>query len=105
MSEAAERIAAAAARLPSDDRATVEAAYRELLALMARDPAARPFAAAGFDRLRQLDGLPQKFGTQHVERDGRRELWPVDPATTDSERAKWGLPGLAELARRGACGG
>jgi hypothetical protein len=47
-----------------------------------------------------LAGAPQKFGTQWRARDGGRELWPVDPVTTDSERAKWGLPPLAELRRR-----
>ena len=51
------------------------------------------------ERVRMLRDQPQKFGTQTVERDGRHELWPVDPATTDSERAKWDLPTLADLER------
>ena len=59
-----------------------------------------PLKVFEFDRLRLLAGAPQKFGTQWRARDGGRELWPVDPATTDSERAKWGLPPLAELRRR-----
>lgn len=52
-------------------------------------PAAR-LAAAAFDRQRQLAGRPQKFG-----------LWPgeVAPGTTDSERAKWGVPPLPDLRR------
>ncbi len=52
-------------------------------------PAGR-LAAAAFDRQRQCEGRPQKFG-----------LWPgeVAPGTTDSERAKWGVPPMAELRR------
>jgi hypothetical protein len=93
-------LARARALLAGDAPADVEQAERLLLEAMARDARARPLAAAAFDRRRLLRGLPQKFGTQSVVRDGRRELWPVDPATTDSERAKWGLPPLAELQRR-----
>lgn len=94
---------AAEADLASTDLPTVEAAHRRLLALLATEPRARALAAAAYDRIRMLAGEPQKFGTQWTEREGRRELWPVDPATTDSERAKWGLPALAEL-RRGVTG-
>lgn len=92
-------VARAAALLRSDDPGEVAAAEALLLAAMADDSRARPLAAAAYDRRRMLGGRPQKFGTQTVERDGRRELWPVDPATTDSERSKWGLPSLAELRR------
>ena len=101
MSEAAsdDPIAKAERLLFSDALADVELAERLLLAAMARDKRARPLAAAAYDRRRRLRGEPQKFGTQVCERDGRRELWPVDPATTDSERAKWGLPALVELQR------
>ncbi|MCA8974411.1 MAG: hypothetical protein KDC98_06800 [Planctomycetes bacterium] len=97
-------IAAAAALLASDDPAVVESVELQLLGLMAKDPRARPLAATAFDRRRMLRGEPQKFGTQVVERDGRRELWPVDPGTTDSERSKWGLPRLDELRRRAEAG-
>ena len=45
-------------------------------------------------------GNSQKFGTQLVADGVQLALWPVDPATTDSERAKWGLPPLAEIQRR-----
>jgi hypothetical protein len=61
---------------------------------------ARLLAATAYDRLRRLAGEPQKFGTQVVSRDGIRELWPVDPSTTDSERAKWDVPPFAEILRR-----
>jgi hypothetical protein len=97
---AADRAAAAALLLPSDVVAEVEVAHELALAAIAHESSARPLAAAAYDRLRLLAGKPQKFGTQATERDGRRELWPVDATTTDSERAKWGLPALAELQRR-----
>lgn len=96
----AERVAAAELLVGSNDRADVEAAQALAMAAFGASPAARPLAAAAFDRLRLLAGAPQKFGTQWVVRDGQWELWAVDDATTDSERAKWGLPALAELRRR-----
>lgn len=96
----AERLAAGEELLQSDRADEVEAAQQLLLAAMAGEPRARALAATAYDRLRMLSGRPQKFGTQVVRRDGRAELWPVDPATTDTERSKWGLPGLADLQRR-----
>lgn len=64
------------------------------------DPA-RWLEAATEDRWRLARGLPQRWGTQYQDNDGRWELAPVDPATTDAERAARGLPSLAE-ARAGA---
>ncbi|MCR9245331.1 MAG: hypothetical protein NXI31_09885 [bacterium] len=95
-----ERLAAARAGLASDDPVAVQSIHRELLTFLSADPRVRPLAATAYDRVRRLAGEPQKFGTQIVECEGRCELWPVDPTTTDSERAKWGLPPLAELRAR-----
>jgi hypothetical protein len=97
----AELCAAAELLVGSDDKAEVETAQALAMAAFAAAPAARPLAAAAYDRLRLLAGRPQKFGTQWVARAGAPALWDVDPATTDSERAKWGLPALVELQRRG----
>ena len=98
---AAERFAAASLLVDSDVVEEVEAAHSLALAVMATEPRARPVAAMAYDRLRRLAGKPQKFGTQVVDDGvGGRRLWPVDPATTDSERAKWDVPPLAELRRR-----
>jgi hypothetical protein len=91
---AAERCAAAAVLLVGELVAEVEAAQALALAAMPTEPRARRLAATAYDRLRMLRGQPLKFGTQWVDRDGRAELWPVDPATTDSERAKWDVPPL-----------
>lgn len=96
----AEQLQAATALLPSCEIAEVELAHRLLLTVMASDPAARSLAAEAYDRLRLLRGQPQKFGTQSVTEGGEKKLWSCDPTTTDSERAKWGLPPLAELERR-----
>lgn len=95
-----DQVDAARILLAGEDLAEVAAAERLALAAMARAAAARPLAAAAFDRQRLLRGEPQKFGTQTVVREGRVELWPVAATTTDSERAKWGVPPLAELRAR-----
>lgn len=100
----AERLAAAELLVGSDEPKDVETAQALAMAAFGALPAARPLAAAAFDRLRMLAGSPQKFGTQWVARDGRWALWAVDATTTDSERAKWGLPALAELQRRAPVG-
>jgi len=60
---------------------------------------ARVLAAQVFDRRRWLQGQPQKFGTVAVRSSQGWRLWPVAEGTTDSERAKWGLPPLRELER------
>lgn len=62
---------------------------------------ARWLEAASEDRWRLARGLPQRWGTQYQEGARGMELAPVDPATTDAERAARGLPSLAE-ARAGA---
>lgn len=95
----AERLAVAEVLLASERPEEVEAAQSLALGCTS-ERAARPLAARAFDRLRRLAGEPQKYGTEIVVADGVRTLWTVDPNTTDSERAKWGLPGLAELQRR-----
>jgi hypothetical protein len=97
---AAEQFAAASVLVHGEAAAELEAAQAMALAAMTAEPRARLLAATAFDRLRLLAGRPQKYGTQVVRRDGRAELWTVDPLTTDSERAKWDVPPLAELRRR-----
>lgn len=78
----------------------VELAQSLALAAMAHERRARIVAATAYDRLRRLRGLPQKFGTQVVLGAHGRELWPMDAGTTDSERAKWDVPPLADLRTR-----
>ncbi|MBM4059807.1 MAG: hypothetical protein FJ265_01750 [Planctomycetes bacterium] len=99
---AADRCAAAAVLVQGDTSAEVEAAQTLALAAMSGEPRARRIAAEAFDRLRWLAGKPQKFGLVVVVRDGVSELWPVEPGTTDSERAKWDVPPLADLRRSAA---
>lgn len=102
LQSAADRVAAAAMLLRGEVLDEVRRAERLLLAELKREPAARSLAARAFDRLRRLAGQPQKFGTEVVALGERFELWPVDGVTTDSERAKWGIPPLAELRRLAA---
>jgi len=93
----AARMAAAAILVSSCDLASARLAHDLALGALGSDPRARSLAARCYDRMRVLEGQAQKFGTQRGP-DGA--LWPVDPKTTDSERAKWDLPPLAVLAAR-----
>jgi hypothetical protein len=53
--------------------------------------------AVSLDRYLISLGKPQKFGTQYTSRDGCTYiLEPLDPATTDDERAAYDVPSLAE---------
>lgn len=93
------RFLAAAVLVRSQDVATVAEAHEFALMAMQGHRPARALAARSFDKLRVLRGEIQKFGTQRASDGG--EL-PCDPATTDSERAKWDLPTLATLRRGGS---
>lgn len=97
----AEMAAGAQVLLGGTTFAELDAAQALALAAMARERRARALAAAAYDKLRWLRGEPQKFGTLWVTGAAGPEPWRVDPATTDSERAKWDVPPLAELLRRG----
>lgn len=90
----------AAAVLLHGDAAAVQRAHELALAAMASRATARLLAATAYDRLRLLRGEPQKFGTQVVAAGDGYDLWPCDPRTTDSERAKWGVLPLGELQAR-----
>lgn len=61
---------------------------------------AASLAAASLDRWLTTQGRPQRFGTQFQSVDGRWQLMPVDPATTDEERAAWNVPPLVENLQR-----
>ena len=45
-------------------------------------------------------GKPQRFGTQYRLDAGKWVLYAVDPAVTDEERQRWGVPPLAQARRR-----
>lgn len=57
-------------------------------------------AATAEDRELRAQGKPQRFGTQRHRVKGQWALYPVDPKTTDAERAKWKLPPLEELKQQ-----
>lgn len=61
---------------------------------------ARWLAAAAYDRWLSDAGLPQKFGTQYRSEGGSWSLLPVDPSTTDEERARWDVPPIAAARAR-----
>jgi hypothetical protein len=58
--------------------------------------------AAAQDRWLMRQGKPQKYGTQFFRAGphGPLELWEVDPATTDEERAALNVPPLAAALGR-----
>lgn len=84
----------------SDEPADLELAHRAAVGGMRGDPRLQQIAAMAYDRGRALAGRPQKFGTQAFVDAGSLALWPVDPATTDTERAKWGVGTLQQLGER-----
>ncbi len=84
----------------SGDAEVVDRAYAAAVGQMRADPRLREVAATAYDRARALAGRPQKFGTQAVRAGDRLALWPVEPGTTDTERAKWGLAPLQRLEAR-----
>ena len=62
---------------------------------------AKWLAATAQDRYLVSIGKPQIYGTQYHMENGVWRLAPVDEnAVTDEERAKWGVPPLAESKRR-----
>lgn len=66
------------------------------------DESARWLYAATLDRWLLSTGKPQKFGTQ-FQQDKKGEwqlIEPVDPATTDDERAKYGTPPIAQALQK-----
>ena len=88
------KCAAVRVLLRSDDGNVVQAAYDLALGAAGKHADAMPLAARCYDRLRVLAGQPQKFGTC---RNADGSMHAIDARTTDSERAKWGLPPLAVL--------
>jgi hypothetical protein len=63
---------------------------------------ARYLAAASIDRYLSFTQGVQRFGTNRVinQQTGQEELVPIDRATTDAQRAEYGVPPLAELLAR-----
>jgi hypothetical protein len=63
---------------------------------------ARGLVAATLDRYLLYTEGQQKYGTQRTvdPKSGKEVLAPVDPGTTDEERAEYGVPPLEELRRR-----
>jgi len=57
--------------------------------------------AATMDRWLVSQGKPQKYGTQfRKNKKGDWELGPIDPTTTDEERARFNVPPLSEALAR-----
>jgi len=52
------------------------------------------------DKIALYSGRPQPFGTVMVEHQGEIVQPPVDPTTSDEQRASLGVPPLAELERQ-----
>ncbi len=57
--------------------------------------------AANMDRWLLSQGKPQKYGTQfRKNKKGDWEPGPIDPTTTDKERARFNVPPISEALRR-----
>ena len=96
---------AAALLVESDRQQEVDRAVDLARKALTLDPdllSARPLVATAVDRSAMLAGRPQSFGTQLVEVDGKWQVYDVDPSITDDDRAKWGLPPIADARERAA---
>ena len=56
--------------------------------------------AATMDRYLMSRGELQKYGTQYTWIEGAFKLYPVNPATTDTERAQYNVPPLSEAMNK-----
>lgn len=72
------------------------------MAIKPTHPKAAWLAAASEDRAHMYRGEPQRFGTQFRLEDGVWVLYKTDPRVTDAERARWGVPPIAEARARAA---
>ena len=84
----------------SDDQADLELAERQALeAARLGDDRGFRVAAEAIDKQLVKQGLRQRFGTQYAlePASGRWRLYPLDPATSDAERAAMGVPPLVEI--------
>jgi hypothetical protein len=65
-------------------------------------PGSLKYAAYATDRQCLMLGKPQRYGTQmvYVPVTDRWRLYATNPITTDEERAKMGIPPLAQLQER-----
>jgi hypothetical protein len=75
---------------------------RRAIAIDPEHAMARWLVAASEDRALMYRNKPQRWGTQFKLVDGRMKLWPVDPSTTDADRARWGVPSIEEQTAREA---
>lgn len=100
--EPRERVFGALLLLDSGEVPDLELAYVAAeTAAAAGVEAARPVMAQAIDRALFLQGYAQKYGTQYVQDDeGRWQLYRVDEATTDAERAEYSVPPLSEALQR-----
>ena len=63
---------------------------------------ARYLTAAALDRYLSFTEGKQKYGTNRLinQKTGQEEWVPIDRTTPDTERAKYGIPPLAELLKK-----
>jgi hypothetical protein len=69
-------------------------------AMQAGYPDAKWIYAATLDRYLMSLGEDQKYGTQYTWIDGEFQLYPVDPTTTDTERANYNVLPLGDTMRQ-----
>lgn len=85
-----------------DDLETLERAYELAVSTMeGHHPRGGWLVGFTFDRKRTAAGYVQSYGTQtRIDANNKRCLIEVDPATTDEDRAKYGLPSIADTYRK-----
>lgn len=100
----ADQLFAAAWILNHGDTAEEAIAAHDLAKRAAEEglASARWLAAAALDRSLMYSGRPQRYGTNIVPDGVGYRLWDVEPKTSDTERAEWNVPPLAEMRQRAA---
>lgn len=102
---ATENLHAAVILVETDSESDLACAHElALTAAELGDPRGFRVAAEALDKLCVKRQLAQKYGTQYVYEPVLRawRLYPVDPATTDGERAAMGVEPLEKLKAREA---
>mgnify|MGYP001571946957 CR=1 FL=1 len=53
--------------------------------------------AAATDRLLMAQKKKQRYGTQYIRKRGKWDIYPVNPRTTDKERAQYNISSIKEI--------
>jgi len=92
---------AAGLMVRSEKRTVLDAAYNmSKIAMMEHIHSAAWLTAVAYDRRQISQGLPQRYGTQLKQVDGKVCLYPFEDGITDNERKQYDIPPIVETYQR-----